>query len=45
MIDAILTNTLLPDVSRAFLNHMLGGSSIQKVDVQVSHGAFSYLFN
>ncbi len=44
MIDAILTNTMLPDISRAFLNHMLGGKPIEKVEVAVADGAFQYNF-
>jgi type VI secretion system protein VasG len=44
MIDAILTNTMLPDVSRAFLHHMLGGKPIEKVEVGVADGQFSYEF-
>jgi type VI secretion system protein VasG len=44
MIDAILTNTMLPDVSRAFLERMLEGKPIQRVNVGVQEGNFSYTF-
>ena len=44
MIDAILTNTMLPDVSREFLQRMLAGTSIEKVQVGVRDGEFSYQF-
>ena len=45
MIDAILTNTMLPDLSREFLNRMLDGVPIGKVSVGVSDGQFSYSFD
>jgi type VI secretion system protein VasG len=44
MIDAILTNTMLPDVSRAFLNRMIEGSAPQGVAVKVQDGQFAYEF-
>ena len=44
MIDAILTNTMLPDVSREFLNRMMLGQPITGVRVGVSDGAFNYEF-
>ena len=44
MIDAILTNTMLPDVSRAFLNRMIEGSVPQGVVVNVQDGHFAYEF-
>jgi len=45
MIDAILTNTMLPDVSRAFLERMLEGRAIGGVRVGVAGGQFSYTFS
>ena len=42
MIDAILTNTMLPDVSRAFLNRMIDGGAVQRVAVGVADNAFAY---
>lgn len=44
MIDAILTNTMLPDISREFLNRMMEGKPIGGVRVGVSDGNFSYDF-
>jgi type VI secretion system protein VasG len=44
MIDAILTNTMLPDVSRAFLTRMMEGHEIQSVEVSVVNSDFSYSF-
>ncbi|KRA30316.1 ClpV1 family T6SS ATPase [Rhodanobacter sp. Root627] len=44
MIDAILTNSMLPDISRAFLTKMIEGEEIAKVQVGVTDGEFSYGF-
>jgi type VI secretion system protein VasG len=44
MIDAILTNTMLPDISQEFLTRMMEGTAIQRVRVGVSDGAFLYDF-
>jgi type VI secretion system protein VasG len=44
MIDAILTNTMLPDISREFLNRMIEGNAIGGVQVGAENGAFSYRF-
>ena len=45
MIDAILTNTMLPDVSRAFLVRTLENKPVGGVAVGVSDGQFSYRFD
>ena len=37
MIDAILTNTMLPDISREFLVRMMEGTTIERVNVDVDH--------
>jgi len=44
MIDAILTNTMLPDISREFLTRMMEGKPIERVTVGVKENAFSYDF-
>jgi type VI secretion system protein VasG len=44
MIDAILTNTMLPDISREFLNRMIEGREIKGVNVTVEKGEFAYGF-
>ncbi len=44
MIDAILTNTMLPDISREFLNRMMQGKEMGGVTVDVSNGEFVYEF-
>jgi len=45
MIDAILTNTVLPEISRVFLTRMMEGAPASKVHVSVSDGEFSYGFD
>jgi type VI secretion system protein VasG len=44
MIDAILTNTMLPDISREFLHRMLDGHPITGVEVHVDNNDFAYRF-
>ena len=44
MIDAILTNTMLPDISREFLTRMMEGQPITGVSVSVNEGSFGYSF-
>ena len=44
MIDAILTNTMLPDISREFLTRMMEGHPIERVAVNVDAGDFRYTF-
>ena len=44
MIDSILTNTMLPDISREFLTRMMQGQEIVGVDVGVADGNFAYIF-
>ena len=44
MIDAILTNTMLPDISREFLNRMMEGRPIERVSVSTADGDFKYGF-
>ena len=44
MIDAILTNTVLPSLSAEFLQRMLGGRPISRVHLGVEAGDFSYGF-
>jgi type VI secretion system protein VasG len=45
MIDAILTNTMLPDISREFLSRMMEGREIRAVSVGVADGGFAYAFD
>jgi type VI secretion system protein VasG len=44
MIDTILTNTLLPDMSREFLTRMLEGKPMENVRISERAGEFHYAF-
>ncbi|HKK50003.1 MAG TPA: type VI secretion system ATPase TssH, partial [Myxococcota bacterium] len=45
MIDAILTNTMLPSISGEFLRRMMEGEEIRKVAVGIDDGEFAYAFD
>ena len=45
MIDAIVTNTMLPDISSEFLRRMMEGKSVEKVDIDVKDSEFVYSFD
>ncbi|HEX5328063.1 MAG TPA: AAA family ATPase, partial [Acetobacteraceae bacterium] len=45
MIDAILTNTMLPAISGAFLERMLQGAAVSRVHVGVADREFTYAFD
>ncbi|OGF23211.1 MAG: hypothetical protein A2V63_07455 [Candidatus Eisenbacteria bacterium RBG_19FT_COMBO_70_11] len=45
MIDAILTNTVLPVISEEFLRRMMEGKPIARVEVKVENGEFAYGFD
>ncbi|WP_103257479.1 type VI secretion system ATPase TssH [Tabrizicola aquatica] len=42
MIDNIITNSLLPDLSRQVLGRMVSGDDITRVHVEIDEGAFRY---
>ena len=44
MIDAIVTNTMLPEISAEFLRRMMEGKEIKKVAIDVADGDFTYSF-
>ncbi len=44
MVDAILTNTVLPKISEEFLIRMVEGKLIERVHVNVQDGEFAYQF-
>jgi type VI secretion system protein VasG len=44
MIDAILTNTVLPRISEEFLIRMMDGNAIERVHIDVQDGQFGYRF-
>jgi len=45
MIDAILTNTMLPAMSTEFLTRAVGGKAMERVHVAVENGEFTYAFD
>ena len=45
MIDAILTNTMLPEISREFLGRLMEGKTIAAARVGTEGNAFSYAFD
>ena len=45
MIDAILTNTILPQISQEFLIRMVEGKALARVHVNVTDGEFGYSFD
>jgi type VI secretion system protein VasG len=45
MIDAIVTNTMLPDISAEFLRRMMTGGVISKVAIDVTDSNFTYAFD
>jgi type VI secretion system protein VasG len=45
MIDAILTNTILPKISEEFLKRMMIGAPAKKVHIAVGDGDFQYGFD
>jgi type VI secretion system protein VasG len=44
MIDAILTNTMLPELSIELLNRQISGEEVQAITVRVKDSAFDYEF-
>ncbi len=44
MVDSILTQTLLPEISREFLNRMLEGQTPSRVKIGVQDANFTYSF-
>jgi len=44
MIDSILTNSMLPEISRELLNRRLEGRDIERIDVDVVDERFTYSF-
>jgi len=45
MIDAIVTNTMLPDISSEFLRRMMEGRTVTKVALDAADGNFTYAFD
>jgi type VI secretion system protein VasG len=45
MVDALITNTLLPEIGREFLNRLVAGSNIQRVHVGATDKDFTFAFD
>ena len=45
MIDAILTNTVLPRISEELLTRSLSGSAVSRVSIGVQNDEFTYDFD
>jgi type VI secretion system protein VasG len=45
MIDAILTNTVLPAISSEFLRRTMEGRQANRVGIDVADGDFAYAFD
>ncbi len=45
VVDAILTNTVLPTVSQEFLTKMMAGEPLAAIRIEVENGEFSYRFD
>lgn len=45
LVDAMITNTLLPEIGREFLGRLASGSEIKRVHIGAKEGTFSYSFD
>jgi type VI secretion system protein VasG len=45
MVDALITNTMLPEIGREFLSRLAAGSKIKRVHVIAKEGKFVYAFD
>jgi type VI secretion system protein VasG len=45
VIDALLTNTVLPRISHEYLTRLASGSPLKKVQISVAEGDFAYAFD
>ena len=45
MIDAIVTNTLLPTISTEVLTRMLDGGKVERIAIDIAEGDFTYAFD
>lgn len=45
MVDAMITNTLLPEIGREFLQRLVAGAPINRVHIDVKDGGFVFAFD
>ena len=45
MVDAMITNTMLPEIGREFLSRLAAGSDIKRVHIAAKEGNFAYAFD
>jgi type VI secretion system protein VasG len=45
MVDAMITNAMLPDIGREFLSRLAAGKEMKRVHVGVKDGSFDYTFD
>ena len=45
MVDALITNTILPEIGREFLTRLAAGSGIRRVNVSAKDGNFTFAFD
>jgi type VI secretion system protein VasG len=45
MVDALITNTMLPEIGREFLTRLAAGSEIKRVHVTAKDGGFAFAFD
>jgi type VI secretion system protein VasG len=45
MVDAMITNTILPEIGREFLNRLANGTPAQRIHVNAKDGNFAYAFD
>ena len=45
MIDALVTNSMLPDISNEFLRRLMAGEEVASVAIDVTDGEFTYSFD
>ncbi len=45
MVDAMITNTMLPEIGREFLNRMVNGAPASRVHVTAKEGNFAFAFD
>ena len=45
MVDALITNTLLPEIGREFLNRLASGSEVRRVHVGATDKDFTFAFD